>query len=875
MSPNEKKIEPPVWIKKILEIWLDARILEACLGDLEEKFRIKLENKTAPWKARALYIIEGLGFLKMAKRHKTISIQTTINMISHTLHFFIRLIKKDKSYYLVSMLGLTLSLGSFLLITMYIYDELAYDTMHENRDRIFRVSTHIRLNDVDYNQATSQFPTGPALHAEIPEVEEAVRIFPQQLTLESGDKKFQEQVIFADENFFKVFSFPLLLGDLNSSMEEPASVILTSAASKRYFGLENPLGKNILINGQLLTVSGVLQNVPDQSHLHFDAIIPLTLQLNNWKSQTGVEGRENKWFWTGAYTYILLKDAADEEKVRRKLPAIVDKYWPERYKAQGRFDLQPLTDIHLKSDLDAELEPAGSILYLRLFSVVAFVIVIISAINLVNLSYFKISTRIREMGIRKFLGQNTARIIAQLSLESILLGVLAFVLAIILCRFFISGFNLLVQKNLSLQALPNLVIAACTLLMIILICVVAVIRPAFRYASQSASNLLLRNQHNTSNVKFRNMLIGLQVCISFVLLVFSFIISSQIDFFKNKDIGFDKKNIVIVPLKADMYEKLEAFKNTLKNNKEVTDVAGGSIPGEEHNAWRFVPEGGSYEKPLMFPYAFADYNFLNTLGIKLVQGKNFEPDDKYDSLLPYIINKRAALELGWIDDPLNKTIEIFAPGTTEIMAKGIVIGVIENYHFESLHRPVKPLVLTVSPYTNQAIIKVSGDINQSTIAGIEATWKKFSAEPFEYEVLDNRLEKFYVRETRLSNVILFFTVIALYLTCYGLFAMSSLLFSSRLKEVTIRKVFGADQLTIIKQLYSRYAFFNIVAITAGLPISIWLGNVWLQTFQYRIDLTPDFFVKAALYILAAGLLSVSYYLGKVAFSNPIRFLRHE
>ena len=244
-------------------------------------------------------------------------------------------------------------------------------------------------------------------------------------------------------------------------------------------------------------------------------------------------------------------------------------------------------------------------------------------------------------------------------------------------------------------------------------------------------------------------------------------------------------------------------------------------------------------------------------------------------MMPFIINKRAAVELGWQDDPLGRTMEVFAPGTTEIMGKGKVIGIVDDYHFESLHRPVKPVVITVSPYYSAALVKLSLPVNENAIRSIATTWKKFSQKPFEYEILDEKLDRLYSNETQLSQVILFFTFIALYLTCYGLFAMSSLLFSSKLKEVAIRKVFGADQLAIIKQLYARYAAFNLIAIAIGLPIAIYLGNLWLQTFQYKIDLTSEFFIKPALIIFLGGLLSVSYYLGRVAFSNPVKFLRRE
>ena len=866
---------PPAWVRKFLRAFLNPRLLEAVLGDLEEKFQIGLRCQIPLWKMQFFYIVESIGFLRMVKLPNAVTIQTTRNMISHTFLFFLRLFRKDLSYYLVSLLGLALSLTSFLFIMMFIADELAYDKFHEKHNRIYRVTTHLKLSDVDYHEATSQFPAAAAIQSEITDVEHAVRIFPQEMVLQVGEKKFKEHTLYVDQNFFDVFSFRLIVGEVSNALLQPSSVVLTEALAKKYFGSENPIGKNIVMNNQTLSVTGVVENVPEQSHLKFDAIIPLSYQLNIWKNETGIEGRENKWFWTGAYTYVLLKPSSDPKTAAAKLPLIVNKYFPERYKANGRFQLQALTDIHLKSNYDAELEPGGSILYVQLFSIVAIVIMVVSTINLINLSYFKISSRVREIGIRKFLGQNTVRIVAQLSLESLLTGLLAFFASLIFCQLFLTSFNILVQKDIQLWATQNIAIAGMSMTLILSICFIAIVRPAVRFASKTSGHLLLRQDNNFHRAHFRNILIGMQVGFSFVLLAFSFIISSQVDFFKNSDLGFNRENIVIVNLNDDLFHNLEAFKNELKNINDVIDVTGADIPGIGYNAWRFVPEGGSYEKPVMLPFTSTDYSFLRTMNINLLMGKDFDPHNAYDSLMPFIINKRAAVELGWQDDPLGRTMEVFAPGTTEIMGKGKVIGMVDDYHFESLHKPVKPVVITMSPYYAAALVKLSSPIDKDAIQSIATTWKKFSQKPFDYEVLDEKLDRLYSNETQLSQVILFFTFIALYLTCYGLFAMSSLLFSSKLKEVAIRKVFGADQLAIIKQLSARYAAFNLIAIAVGLPIAIYLGNLWLQTFQYKIDLTSEFFIKPALIIFLGGLLSVSYYLGRVAFSNPVKFLRRE
>lgn len=869
------KDHSPGWIKKFLGFFLDERLLEACLGDLEEKYFIRLQNNTVRWKANLLYVLEALGFLRMASRKRKASFQVTYNLISHTFLFFSRLVRRDLSYYLVSLAGLTVSITSFLFIMMFVQDELAYDKMHEKRDRIYRLTTHLKLNDVEYNMASSQFPSAQAIQAEIGEVDQTVRVCRQEQEFLIDDKVFPEPIIFADTNFFDVFSFPLLSGDRATVLNDPSSIVLTQSMAQRCFGNENPVGKIILRWGQPLTVTGVMADIPEQSHLKFQAIIPLEWQIGAWRHETGLEGREHKWFWIGTYTYVLLHPAADPDRAESKLAVIVDKYFPDRYKANGRFRLQPLTDIHLKSALNNELEAGGNMLYIKLFVMVGLVIMLVSAINLINLSYFKIGARLREVGVRKFLGQNAARIVAQLSLESMLTGLLAFVLALCLCTLLVNNFNLLVEKNLSLFTIPNLKIIAGTLGMIILICLLAVIRPAWHYAGQSAGFLLLKKYTTAKTLRGRNLLIGMQVSFSFVLMVFTFIVSGQIDFFRHKDLGFNKQDVFAIELNDELYSHTQAFKNELARHPDVVEVAGGKVPGTGFDEWRFVPEGGSREKPFLFPLAWVDYSYISTLHIKLIEGRNFDPGDNYDSAWTFIINKRAAVELGWMDDPIGKSMEIFAPGTTEIMAHGRVIGVIDDFHFESLHKTIQPVVFLPSQEAGTIMIKTSGHSTGEVIAHLERTWKKFSSKPFVYESLDDKMDELYTNEAKFSNVMIFFTFIALYLTCYGMFAMSSLLFSGKLKEIAIRKVLGANQFMIIRQFYSRYAFFNLVSILIGIPVAICLGNLWLQTFQYRIELSSAFFFQAGGFVLVAGLLSVTYYLLRVAFSNPVKFLRNE
>lgn len=864
----------PKWVARLLSRLVDAKTLEACLGDLEEKFNSRLRRGMARWRALMLYNIEALGFLRLTSISKKTSLQMTLNQFQHAVHFLGRLIRKDWSYYLVSLFALAISLASFILISIYIQDELSYDQFHQHKDRIFRVNTHLKLSDIQYDLASSAFPAAAAFRDEVPEVQEAVRVFPGTYELQLDEKRSTERVLFADDHFFNVFSFGWLSGDRSTAMTNPASIIITRRLATKYFGSENPVGRSLRINNDHFTVTGLIENIVDQSHLHFDAVIPLQYQLDVWKKETGLEGRENKWFWTGAYTYLLLRPGATRSQVEGRLPAIVEKYFPERYKG-GSLELQPLGDIHLTSNLSEEIEPGGNRFQVQLFIAVAIVIMLVSAINLLNLSSFKISQRLREIGIRKFLGQNAARIVLQFSLESILLSLLAFILAMSLCFIFLDGFSNLVHKQIDLLSDPNLKIEALSGALVAGLCMVAVMRPLASLAARPARLLLTGNGPVKGRTGQRNLLIGLQLCFSFIFLVCYFIMGNQIQLFKTRSLGFDKNNIVVIPLNGDIYPHEEAFKAELNRKKNILNVSGGFIPGGDHNGWRFVPEGGDLEKPYLFFFDWVDPDYLKTLRIKLLQGRDFETNrDTTNHLWPLIINKQAALELGWADDAIGRHLKVFAAGTTTIMAEGEVIGVMDDFNYESLRSSVKPVILTQSNWFGTALVRLNEN-SAASIADLESIWKEFSDKPLQYEFLSDQLDQLYANENRFSRLILFFTVLALYLTCYGMFAMSSLLFRSRLKEVTIRKVFGANQFSIIRHFYSRYALFTSAAIVAGVPIALYVGRLWLENFEFRTPLGASLFLKAAGCLLVAGLLSVSYYLLRVAFSSPVKFLRSE
>ena len=846
---------------------LDPRLAEAIIGDLDEKFSMKLAGGVPLWRAKILYIFEAAGFVRMANWWKSAH-SPSFSHWRHTWTFFWRLFSRDKAYYTVATVGLAISLAAFILIGVFILSELSYDRFHQNHDRIFRVATHLKINDVDFDLATSQFPAAAALGLDFPQIESIVRLYPASRLIEIDDRSFLDQVLFADSTFFDVFSFPVRYGNVKSALSHPDNIVLTREAAEKCFGRDDVVGKTLLIEGHAVRVSAVLETIPEQSHFKFEYLMPMRRQFAAWQQQTGFEGREYKWFWVGAYTYLKLRDGINANDLSTGMREFVHAHFPDRLRG-GYFELQPLTDIHLRSHLDSELRPNGDFLYIQLFGTLGLVIVVMASINLINLSYFKLGARVGEVGIRKFLGQSSWRLTSQFLSEALLLGVISFLVGSSIAFVIVPFFNEQMDTHLILLSGIGLQVLVATFLLVIAISVLSIAKPAIFLSYTKLANAF---RHSESRGLSRNVFTGIQVGLSFVTLAFAFVIQQQLDFFQNTDLGFTKENIVVVNLNDDV--EIESLKEQLLRQRDVVAVSVGEPPGHGYSGWRFVPEGGSLERPVMLPFTNADQDFLNTLKIDLKLGRDFDASMKKDSHTSFLINKRAAVELGWMDDALGRELSVFAPGRTEIMTTGRVVGVVDDFHSESLHEPLKPLVIAYGQYSESLLVRTS-KLGSETIESLEATWRQFSDRPFQFSILDEDIRALYKNEDKLAGVVKVFTLVALYLTGYGLFAMSSLLFSTRLKEVAIRKVFGANEGTILGHFYRRYMLFSIGALVAAVPLAFWISSVWLHTFPFKFKFTPILLLQPALIVIAVGMISVSYYLARVAWSNPIRFLKHE
>jgi putative ABC transport system permease protein len=804
-------------------------------------------------------------------------------MFKNHLKIALRNLKKNAAYSFINIAGLAAGMACCILISLYVLHEISYDKFHHRAERIFRVRLNLDLNGVLYQEPSIPFPAAAAFVRDFPEVEQAVRLYKESDNfplIEIGDRKFiEEKFFFADSSIFRVFDFPLLQGDANTALHDPNSVILSENMARKYFGEDDPLGRTLRYQKQFeLKITGVAGNVPGNAHFKFDFLAPLQFQLNQWESQNGPNGREKQWFWTGAWTYLLLRDQQAAGSLATKLPAFAVKYFPDRIKAGLTLALQPLTDIHLHSRLDNEIEPNSHILYVYIFSAIAFLILLIACINFVNLSTAQSGNRAKEVGVRKVVGAAKVQLLGQMLGETIIAGLSAMVLAIGLVELLLPAFNRLTERPLDLNLLGNWGGLAFILGLALAVGLLSGLYPAFFLSRFNPASIFKRTLGvSGGNETFRKTLVVAQFAISIVLITGIGAVHRQLRFLQEKELGFNKEQALFIKARPAVNAQFDAFRNELMKDTGVIGVAGTSnIPGEGAFGYRFVPEGGSLEKPAMLPLLLVDYDFLETAGIKIKQGRGLSRTSPSDRAEAFLLNEKAAEALGWKDNAIGRKMELFAPGTNQIGKSGYVVGVIQDYHFESLHHEIKPLVVTYANWPSFYAVRLSAGNPAARLATIENTWKAFSPDwPLEYLFLNRKLEQLYGSEQKLAQVINYFTIIALVLACLGLFGLSAFAAERRTKEIGIRKVLGASVASIVSLLSTEFVKLVLIANVIAWPVAWYAMHNWLQGFAYRAKLDAWVFVSASAAAVGIALLTVSFQSIKAALMNPVESLRWE
>ena len=795
-------------------------------------------------------------------------------MLKNYLFIALRNIKKNKIYSLLNIFGLAFGMAIFILIFLYVRHELSFDRWNQNADRIFRVVQkqpgNVYLGSDRF--AVSPAPLAAALMQEFPEVTAATRIdSASHVPLSYKEKHFVEKTThWADPNFFKVFSIEMISGDPGTALSEPYSILFSESAATKYFGDEDPLGKTVIYRERFdMTVTGVFKDFPKNSHFTMDIILPFDAQttLSNRRLDT--------WGNNSYYTYFLLQEGADPFYLQNKLPAFFKKYSKGKGWETAEFYLQPLTSIHLYSNLNFEITPNSDIRYIYLFSTIAFLILLIACINYINLATARSVRRAKEVGMRKVVGAHRNQLIKQFLGESTLITFIALLLTLGLIALSLPAFNRFVERDIAFNPINNPELVFGILIAFVIVTILAGGYPA-AYISRfrPISALKSTTERGKRNVFFRNMLVIFQFVISILLIFSTMIVRSQLRYIQNREMGYNREHIVVIkPRDNRLRKQIDTFKTELRSNPNVIAVsASSSLPNHISSSTFAKWPGKPDNLDIPIYVCESDYNFVDVFELKLVLGRNFSREFPSDAKGVFLINESAAKALGW-DTPLGKE---FSHWGNENPA-GKIVGVLKDFHMHSLHQEIKPLYIfhktDISSYVS---IKITGENIPGTLAFIKETFKTFSpAYPFEYSFFDEIFNRAYKSEQKIGRLFSTFTLLTIFIACLGLFGLASFTAEARTKEIGIRKVLGASIPNIIGLLNQEYVRKVILATLIAWPLGFYAMSKWLQNFHYRISLGIFPFLASGLLALVIALMTVSFQTFRAAAVNPVDSLHYE
>jgi putative ABC transport system permease protein len=741
------------------------------------------------------------------------------------------------------------------------------------------------MSNREINFSTSPAPLANALVDDFSEVQEATRFLrSRNVLVRYQDKHFNESLmLYTDSNFFDVFSIPLIKGDPKKVLSQPNSVVITKAAALKYFSEEDPIGKTLTMNNRVdFRVTGLAENVPNNTHFHTDFFASLV---------TIPDSRSPNWFSNPYHTYIVIREGNSADELRSKLPGIITKYiGPQTQKVMGitmeqflasgntfGYFLQPVKDIHLHSDLEYELEPNGNVTYIYIFSAIAFFILVIACINFMNLATARSANRAKEVGVRKVLGSTRSRLVQQFLLESLLLSFVSFFFAVVVVELMQPVFNALSGKQLNISLPGNWILLPGFMVVMLFVGALAGSFPAFFLSSfQPISVLRGKLIAGMKSSWLRNGLVVFQFTISIILLIGTFVIYHQLEYTRNKKLGFKKEQILVIERAHNLGQQKEAFRKELLKYPGVINVAySNSIPGRHFGDYTHVAEGGSVDEMVRMFLLYSDFNYLDTLQMEMVSGRYFSKDRPADRNT-VILNETAVQTLG-LEDPVGKRLirGSLAPGKSEIFT---IIGVVKDFNFESLHRKIRPLAMYLLPdeYLRYISVRTRPENISQTLAFLENKLKAFvPGQPFEYFFLDDDFDRLYKAEKKIGQLFTAFSILAILVACLGLFGLASFTAEQRTKEIGIRKILGATVSNIFVLLTKEFSKWVLLANLIAWPIAYFAMHRWLQNFAYRISIEVWIFFLAAFLAFMIAVITVSYQAVRAALANPAESLRYE
>ena len=780
----------------------------------------------------------------------------------------VRNLKKHKGHSLINILGLAIGMAASLLIFLYVQRELSYDRFHAKADRIHRVLLLDKSMGVSNTYAGITFVAmAPEIPTDIPEVEEAVRIMGRGRQLIKVDEQrfYTERMAFADPSIFKIFDFRLKAGTAATALEEPYTAVITSRLAHTLYGDDDPMGRTFMYGENEIRITGLLADIPETSHIQFDVLV----SLNFPDDAEGFGASLRDWGRIAAPTYVLLRKGADMAGLEEKLIAILRKNDVGETFAVTH---QPLTDAHLRSKnvvFDGNNRNKGDIGYVYALSAVAVFILLIAVFNFMNLSTARSHSRAREVGMRKVVGARRRQLIGQFLSESILLCVSGLVIALLLVALAGAYLNSAYGLRLNLTVLTQLPIAAAILAGALITGLLAGSWPAFVLSSFRPTHVLRGSSRGSGHgMGMRRVLVVLQFAISIALIIGSGVVYQQMQYIKNKDVGYEREQVLTFELTQEMAASFDPMVEKLGQSPAIVSwSASGNLPGRTMSRRGIRPDGIAQTDDWVVSFMSMDENFIKTLGLELVAGRNFSREFSTDEKEAVIINQAAASAIGW-EEPIGQTFN---------KSRFKVIGVIGDFHFATMRHTVEPLVISYRPGANESLsLKLRAGAIPDGIAHLKAVWNEiFPGHPLEYIFLDEEFDQLYRREESFGLLTRGFTTLAIFIACLGLFGLASHTVEQRTKEIGIRKVLGAGVGGLVVLLSKTYLKLVLLANLVAWPAAFILMRRWLQDFAYRIDLGAGVFLLSTVTAAVIALLTISFHSTRAAHSDPVKALRYE
>ncbi len=801
-------------------------------------------------------------------------------MFKNYFNIAVRNLIRQKGYSLINALGLSLGVTCFILILLFIQDELSYDRHHEKAGRIYRLTEVIAPAE---HSSSQPFSVAPTLANDYPAMlEHAVRFFNMQaptLTLDNGlELRFNERrFFFVDSTVFEVFTFPFIKGDPKTALHAPYSVVITEAMAKKYFGSLDAVGKTLRFEGQHdLKVTGIIAPVPENSHFKFDF-------LASFSTITGMQNGQKPqgWNWNPCWTYLLLTEGTSPEVLAAQLPGFVETYFPDNIRDRVSLHLQALTDIHLHSHLDFEIEPNSNIAYVYIFSAIAGFVLLIACINFMNLATARSARRAREVGMRKVLGAERAQLIRQFLGESFLMSLLAVALASPLVDLSLPVLNAFLDKTIAFDLLGNRVLLLSLIGVVVLVGFIAGIYPAFVLSAFRPIQVLKGKLNLTGfdwTAVMRKGLVVTQFAISIILIIGTLFAYNQLRYLQQAHLGFDKEQVVMINiLRANLAARYDEIKNRFLQNSSVLHVTTSEeVLGSKYQTNPFKPQG--FTENQQFQRLMVGYDFVETFNLELAAGRSFSKEYSTDDSLAVMINEAMVRHLNW-----GSPEKALGKGFIGRRRTQIVIGVLKDFHYASLHNPIGPFVLDVADtesahnfFDRYLAVRIASENYQETLAHLQQTWAEFLPNrPFEYFFMDDELGKLYRAEENLGRVAGTFSAFAIFVAAIGLLGMASFAAEARTKEIGIRKILGASVSSIFINLSKDFLALVAIGMLLAWPIAYFLMSRWLTDFAYRTEIGVLPFLLAGLLALLIAWAAVSYQAIRAALANPVETLRYE